>query len=319
MERTGGLCVAYDARSHHCQNIPAKDQGERQQEIGVCGGVILQSVDMPEILPKPSVALFSINPTFNQNVTAAQRVVFQQAINEWDALIDSSGFNPGNYPITFQYGPLNGSTLAQTTVTFNSDNGNLISAVIVFDNDGSTNWFEDPSPADDSEFQRSQPPLGLDLLSVARHEIGHAVGWSNTARVETHLSGNIFSQNFLNIATVSVGGFHADPGVHADDIMVPAIGASVRRPISMYPATALVSRAFHYWISTLRCVFGPSIGTHTGSTYQPWETIEQGFNFTPVEGFLLVRPRTYHENVPISRSTALEIIVIRGGTAVIGQ
>src|SRR5262245_17611167 len=42
----------------------------------------------------PSSEPFSISATFDANVTSQQRAVFQQAINEWTAIIQTRGVTP---------------------------------------------------------------------------------------------------------------------------------------------------------------------------------------------------------------------------------
>lgn len=156
---------------------------------GICGGVIVVPVARPQG-PVQRGGAFAIVPTFGAGVTAARQVVIQQAINEWQSIIETAGVNPNNYPITFSYEPLAGSqTLAETATFVFFDNGDLGNAEIRID-PGFT-WFEDPTPADDSEFAGGGPP-GFDLLTVVRHEIGHAVGWVGrfSQRVAIHMNGS---------------------------------------------------------------------------------------------------------------------------------
>src|SRR5262249_35275284 len=37
-------------------------------------------------------------------------------------------------------------------------------------------WFVDPTPRNDSEFMGKTRPMGVDLLSVLTHELGHVLG-----------------------------------------------------------------------------------------------------------------------------------------------
>src|SRR5262245_19048292 len=208
---------------------------------------------------------FSINATFNANVTPQQRAVVQQAINEWVAIIRTRGVTPGNYPITFSNGALSGP-LASTSTTFSSNNGDLISASMVFNS--SSTWYVDPNPADDVEFTvtpPASPPAGFDLLTVVRHELGHALGFADTKRMTSLISGNVFDPSQLNIGTVGgTGGRHTDPNLHANDIMNPSLPPSVRRPISLYPAASMVARAYFYNI-TMSFANSAYSGTETGS------------------------------------------------------
>lgn len=276
--------------------------------------VVLVPVEVPtsKVQIKQSSDPFTIAATYAANVTNAQRVVFDHAVGEWEAIILTRGFTPAAYPIEFSNGPLGGNTLARATVMFDIASGDLVSTDIVFDNDGSTTWFEDPTPGGDSEFDGT-PPAGHDLLSVARHEIGHGVGWASTARVTDLTTGGIFDGSRLNIATVTTGGCHADAAVHVADLMVPTIGVSMRRPISEYPASALVARAFHYDI-TMGFVDPGYGGAQSGSANQPWDTFAEGLLFTPTGYRLLLVPATYQE-APCFLFRRMTVIVARGGAA----
>jgi hypothetical protein len=305
-------------------NVRSQQRAQEQVDAPSQGNLADDVILIPIYVPPSQRQLlqsnepFTINATFAANVTAAQRAVFQQAINEWTAIIRTRGFTPSNYPITFTNGPLSGTLLANTTTTFNSSSGDLISASITFDNDGTSTFYVDPNPADDTEFNvtpPATPPAGTDLLTVARHEIGHAIGWINANRVTNLSSGNVFDAERLNIAMTTMGGQHTDPTVHTNDMMVPNLPASTRRSISLYPAAAMLARAYFYDI-TMRFVDGAYVGTETGSANQPWNTVREGAELTPDGMQLLLMPRTYHEAVPLSRR--MTITVARGGSAVIG-
>ena len=290
--------------------------------------VILVPVNAPALAIESieSDEPFSINVSFNANVTAPQRAVIQQAINEWTAIIRTRGDTPGNYPITFSNGPLL-AQLALTTTTFNMNNGNLISATIVIDNKvidnkASTTWYIDPTPADDVEFRVTPPtlpptllPEGSDLLTVVRHELAHALGWSDTKRVTDLLSNNVFDSARFNIGTVATGGRHTDPSIHAGDVMNPSLPDSVRRPLSLYPAATMLARAYSYDI-TMRFVDSAYTGEETGSANKPWNTLREGADLASF-GLLLLTSGTYKEALPLTLSRSMTITVARDAGAII--
>lgn len=177
-------------------------------------------------------------------------------------------------------------------------------------------WFEDPTPGDDSEFPGGGPP-GFDLLSVVRHEIGHAVGWVGdfSQRVAIHLVDGSFDPGRLNIATVDQGS-HSNPSVHIGDLMIPSIGTSTRRSITLYPNAALTARAFFY---TIPMRFGDPdyVGPETGSANEPWNTMAEAFSLTPAAIPILLAGGTYSEPGPISRADPTTLTVARDAIATI--
>jgi hypothetical protein len=308
------ICIlcATTALSQQQQATPAGVQtpGNLSQDV------ILVPVDDSALAAESKQAdePFSINATFDDNVTQEQRAVIQHAINEWVGIIRTRGFTPGNYPISFSNGALTGSQLALTTTTFGRSSGDLRSATMVFDNRPSTTWYVDPNPADNVEFDGT-PPAGNDLLSVARHELGHALGWSDTSRVTGHLSGGAFDQGRFNIATVGDGGRHTDPNIHANDVMNPELAPSTRRPISLYPAATMLARAYSYDI-IMNFVDSAHTGDERGSANAPWNTVREGADLARF-GLLLLTPRTYDEVTPLTLSRPMIITVARGGAALV--
>ena len=298
---------ATQAQEPNESSLATEELDDQQIEMVVCGGVIVILSD--EVPPAAAVGgPFSINADFDPNITAAQEAVIQQAINEWQTIIETAGVNPNSYPITFQNGPL--APGGSTDVVTNSS-GVWISAVVTFHNDGSIPWWVDPTPADD--FDDTIPAGRADYKSVARHEIGHAVGWVPSRRVTPFLNGNIFDQNRLNIAT---GGLHTNALIHPNDIMTPSIPVSARKRISLYPAAAMIARAYEYDI-TMKFVDGAHTGSETGSANKPWNTFTEGLTSAPIGSPLLLIRGTYRETLPIVHDTALTISAAREGSAVI--
>jgi hypothetical protein len=288
------------------------------REYKYCGGVISIPVDC-----KDSGAgilaghLFRINDDYDQSVSSAQRIVIQYAINEWDDLFDSSWYVPDQYHIDIRFASItNPMVLASTLTSFNSSNGNLLNAEITFDGDGSTQWYIDPNPANDDEFHTGNPPDGIDLLSVARHEIGHAIGWTGSKRVYNLLSGDILDQPGLNIVTVGDTG-HTDPDFHPNSLMVPAIAPSVRHGIEVYPDVSLPSKAYYYWVPEIRCIDASYTGPANGSLYHPWPNGLLGLIETPEGGLLIAMQGNYPLVISISRGLKMKIISPREKIATI--
>ena len=296
--------------------IPTADVHAEAEHECFCRVILV-----PVKAPSPSISVtqsserFSIHATFHSTVGTQQRAVIQQAVDEWEAITETRGFTPADYPIAFSFAPLSGTTLGQTTTTYYEPSGNLASADIVFDSSPSVGWFVDPTPADDVEFDDA-PPSGIDLLTIARHEIAHAIGWVATSRVTRFIDGKVFDPARLNVATTHPDGLHADPSVHADDLMVPLIGPSTRRSIALYPDSTLMARAFHYDI-TMRFVDGWHGGAEQGSANAPWDSFTEGVSLTPWDYRLLVIPWTYREAAPLILDTPMTISAARGGDVVV--
>lgn len=276
-------------------------------------------VPVPGHGPEPhgDAGQLSWSITWNANVTAAQRVVIQYALDEWrNIILDTSDRVPNPYPITIQLsdlGPLPG-LLALTSVSYFQATGNLAGATMSFNTQAT--FFVDPTPGDDSEFNSPTPPANVDLLTVARHELGHAVGFTQTARVNAWLSNGIFDGPRLNIVsdTTSGVGFHTSASIHPNDIMNSSIGNSVRQPISLYPAAALVARAFDYRIP-MTFVDPNSPGSLlTGTVNQPYQFLQQA---PPSAGLILLAPTTHH--VPVNQffGTSRTIMTARGGSFIV--
>lgn len=235
------------------------------------------------------------NATWQVGGTA--QAVIQYAMNEWAGIIQNTTNRIANpFPITIgfsDFGPTE-TALAITSVTFNSTTGDLISASMGFNT--RYTFYIDTTPWDDSEFTCTActPVTDYDLLHIARHELGHAIGFTQTPRINVHLVGGAFDPNRLNIGWENPSGFHTTAAAHPLDIMNPTVATGVRQPISLYPATALVARAFEYDIP-LRFVDPAAGGSGlTGTANQPFNTVAQAMTSPNV----LFSPVTHH--VPVN-------------------
>jgi hypothetical protein len=311
-----GLLAAGGILARHsfaADAFPSDAEGKQSPKIMHCSGPTLIPVAHPS--PQPSFAAaaedFTIVPVFDNTTSAAQRAVIQQAVNDWNAILQSRGINPGTWNVPISYTGSNAALLANTGVSYSIPSGALVSAgMTIFTN---YNWYVDPNPADDTEFQ-SSPPAGFDLLTVVRHELGHAVGWIASPRVSNLVSGAVFDPPRLNIQ-MPVGDIqHADPSAHPGEVMQPAIAPSTRRGIRLYPTAALVSRAYDYLIPMhfIDPGFG---GTETGTVWQPWRSLPAASSQSP--GLpLLLAPTTHQVSREQTFATPHRWEAARGGAVV---
>jgi hypothetical protein len=174
--------------------------------------------------------------------------VIQQAINDWQTAL------PDNHTIsvTFDFtsttesylGKWQGSgTLSSGTDIYPWTSG--VTQTIHFNTNyftGSYYTWWDSSPTTGGDL----PSNGWDALSVARHEIGHMLGFVNNFYLDnfntpsafdkwgTHISGTTFDPGGLNVAMASSSDLsHVnDAGGTAGDLMVQALPNGTRRTIS---------------------------------------------------------------------------------------
>jgi len=177
--------------------------------------------------------------------------VFNAAADWWESAIGDTH----TVTIEYSWGPQTGSTLAAHTLGTQGGSPNReTKGSIVFDNDGSSVWFIDPSPTDHAEFttytETSQNFGGgsmnkgrvytgatgnasgrSDLLAVAIHEIGHALGLSgkNTSFVAENTDGDVDIRSplpFSGSTIPTVSGAHLNVSTA---LMYPTIPTSLRR------------------------------------------------------------------------------------------
>lgn len=299
---------------------------------------VLPGVAPPPVQPKPPVQRCQVimvptneevqnNPMDNGplawnvtwNVGGTSQSVIQYALNEWSGIIVNTTDRIANpFPITISFSDFGATSnlLALTTVTFNVASGNLLSATMSFNT--RFTFFIDTTPWDDFEFTCTActPVTDFDLLTVARHELGHAVGFTQTARINFFLAGSTFDQSRLNIGydnNTGVG-FHTSSAAHPNNLMNSSLGAGMRLPISLYPEAALVARAFEYDIP-LRFVDPFAAGSAlTGTANQPFNTVAQAMTSPNV----MFSPVTHH--VPVNFLAAPSGLrawsTARGGTLI---
>ncbi|HEX5052383.1 MAG TPA: hypothetical protein VFZ65_11455 [Planctomycetota bacterium] len=183
------------------------------------------------------------------NLTA----IFNAAADWWEGTLVTS---PYTVTITYQWGPLSGSTLGLHSLVSQGGSPNRETAgTITFDNDGTSSWFLDPTPCANTEFTTG-PTLasanlggGLmntgrtytggtgsasgrtDLFSVCLHEIGHALGLSSAntsfvAEAGVDLSIDVTAPRpFPGAAIPTVSGAHLNL---TSALMFPSIGTGLR-------------------------------------------------------------------------------------------
>jgi hypothetical protein len=240
----------------------------------------------------------TINPTYvngaGQTWSQTEKDVIQQAINDWQTALPESrtvnvmfdftnagtggylGMWEGSYSLyagTDVYPWISGVT---HDIHFNAD---LFS--------GTTWW--DPTPTTSNDL----PSNKWDALSVARHEIGHMMGFTDSFYVDNfytpqefdkwgiHISGSTFDPGGLNVSMQSTSdlGHVSNSGSTAGDLMVTALGPGVRRGISATDLNML-HLAYNYTIVlpktpttyTLTAVAGKTL-MHAGDTSSITATI----------------------------------------------
>lgn len=177
------------------------------------------------------------------------RRIIQQAINEWDTDIrDNQTIN-----ITFDFTHAGTSSyLGQWSGGFGVPLGTDlypwtpgVAQTIHFNADyftGTNYLWWDPTPTTSNDL----PSAAWDALSVARHELGHSLGFVadfyyddfggplEKDKWTSHITGSTFDQGGLNVSMASSSDLShvLDSGSTAGDLMVPALVNGARHDIS---------------------------------------------------------------------------------------
>lgn len=177
--------------------------------------------------------------------------IFNAAADAWEALIADTH----TVDITFSWAALGGGTLGVHSLTGQSG-GRETSASIRFDNDGTSVFYMDGTPLDNSEWgtqTESFADLGggsmqtgnvftsasglaagrHDLYSIALHEIGHALGLSSANLSFQAENGDgdidIAAGPYSGASIDTISGAHLNIG---SALMFPSFGSSTRKLIT---------------------------------------------------------------------------------------
>ena len=291
---------------------------DTQAPEGFCS--VAPPILVPDELRTNAVAgsPFSFAVTWDASVPASWRTVIQQAMTEWQNLLTDNGCSNNPLPVYIRWKSLPAGTLAQTQPFLFISTGCVSRDTINFDGEAYT-WFVDPTPADDSEFVVDPGPDGYDLLSVARHELGHAVGWTQGAKNQGLMSNDVFDPNRVNALTTTAQGgqgWHCDNTWLPNDLMVPTTGQSERRSISFYPDVVVAARSYDGG-----CPIGmvdPSFGgVETGMPSFPWRTIANAQAHTPGAWPIYLSNTGHHVPVNFVLNQIRRVETVRGGATVV--
>ena len=291
------------------------------QHADDAGGCHVIDVPVTDPVPPSVEAPLTFAVAFDPNVTAAQRAVINRALDEWRGVVLDAGHILNPYVISFANGPLARGRLASAQTFWNSSSGVLLNSIITIDDDGTSDFFIDPTPAANEEFDARGDCIDAacmdvaDLLTVIRHEIGHALGWTGAfgttnPLTATYVSGTTFDAPRLNIALDPALTSHSDDTIHPDDLMNPTLPGGKRRGLAWYPSVALLGRNIDHDLR-LRFVDASSTAFFAfGTGDLPYRSIAAAFAAEPAGRPLLLADGTYLE-APITLDQAHEIFAAR--------
>lgn len=226
-----------------------------KKPLGLCLLTTLAAITVPVTSATAQLTIVRVNgggtapsATGSGNLTT----IFNAACDWWERTLITS---PHTLTLTYRWGPQSGGTLAAHTLNAQGGTPNRETAgTIVFDNDGSSSWYLDPTPCDNSEwstFTQNTSNYGAgvlidearwsgasggasgnhDLFGVCLHEIGHALGLSsaNTAyQAETGDNDiDVTSPRPSNGSTLAVNPGSAHLAI-STALMWPSVSSGVR-------------------------------------------------------------------------------------------
>lgn len=144
-------------------------------------------------------------------LAGAPEAAVVEAIDDWEEAIPSYGAGGNNFSLTIFAAQLPNGVLTEMSSTLEV-NGVPTAATILIDDDAGGNgfWYFDQTPEDDGEFStfadtyRGQATSGVpslydDLYSAVLHEVGHAIGFSETySQFAARLDGRTFEDQSGN-------------------------------------------------------------------------------------------------------------------------
>jgi len=211
-----------------------------------------------------------IQPTYDPNITAAQKAVIEKKISLWEGRLphqnpehvvkidfrnadlgaDYFGFRPGVELVLTDDSVLTdaGTTLAETDNFKNDADGRPTGARITINSNAGVKWYEGlepPVPAD-----------SYDLYTVMNHELVHALGFTvNNPRFARNVTTTGGKRKYeggsptgepKGTLTPAGEGTHLDPGDHPGDLMNPTIPKGTRRTPSTTDVDILLDDVWKY-------------------------------------------------------------------------